>query len=406
MKRREFLKFSAALSLADGVSGWVSADPSIGQPVFVMIFLRGGADGLNLVGPASDPLYVAARPAELRVPESGDRAGALLANSLAPELGFRLHPSLMPLLPLYQSGHLAIVHAAGLTNATRSHFVAQDMMERGVVSDQGLSETTGWLARSLPASAEALAAYSTTNNPVFGLKCVPGYLAAPDLAGATGFPYGETTRQLLARWADGHAGSDLGRAMSAALRVIDKTSSVVQKGANGKPLPYAPMGNVSYVAGGDFGRRLSTVAQLIRSDVGLTAAWVDYGIWDTHENQGGRIAELASRLAAGLAAFHEDMAQASRQVVVVALSEFGRRLRANKSAGTDHGHGGLALVSGHGVAGGRMLGRWPGLETAQLDQGVDLAVTTDYRSILAGALSLARLPASFPGWKGTPLMLG
>ena len=183
VKRREFLKLAGGFTLAQGVSGRVAADGAAGQPLFVVVFLRGGADGLHLVAPSADPLYVAARPADLRVLDSGDKAGGLLANSLQPDLGFRLHPGLGALLPLYQSGHLGIVHAAGLENATRSHFVAQDMMERGVAADKGLVESTGWLARSLLPSREALAAYSTTSNPVFGLKGVPGYLAAPDLAG-------------------------------------------------------------------------------------------------------------------------------------------------------------------------------------------------------------------------------
>lgn len=404
MKRREFLKLAGGFTLAQGVSGWVAADGAAGQPLFVVVFLRGGADGLHLVAPSADPLYVAARPADLRVLDSGDKAGGLLANSLQPDLGFRLHPGLGVLLPLYQSGHLGIVHAAGLENATRSHFVAQDMMERGVAADKGLVESTGWLARSLLPSREALAAYSTTSNPVFGLKGVPGYLAAPDLAGGLGFPYGDATRQLLGQWAE--RGSEFSKATASALQVIERASSAVQKGANGKVLPYVPMGSISYNPGGDFGRRLSAVAQLARADIGLKAAWVDFGIWDTHENQGGRMADLASRLGGGLAAFFEDMSQAGRPVVVVALSEFGRRLRANKSNGTDHGHAGVAFVLGAGVRGGRMYGRWPGLETRQLDQGVDLAVTTDYRAILAGALSLAGLPAMFPGWAGAPLALG
>lgn len=404
MKRREFLKLAGGFTLTQGVSGWVGAEPMAGHPVFVTVFLRGGADGLHLVGPAADPLYVAARPNDLRVLDSSDKAGELLANALVPELGFRFHPGLGALQPLYQAGHLAVVHAAGLSNATRSHFVAQDMMERGVASDQGLAESSGWLARSLLPSQEALAAYSTTSNPVFGLKGVPGYLAAADLAGGLSFPYGDATRQLLARWAGQE--TTLGRATTAALRVIERASGVVQKGANGKALPYLPMGSVSYNAGGDFGRRLSAVAQMVRADVGLKAAWVDFGIWDTHENQGGRMATLATQFAGGLSAFFEDMTQARRPVVLVALSEFGRRLRANKSNGTDHGHAGVAFVLGSGVRGGRMYGRWPGLETRQLDQGVDLAVTTDYRAILAGALSLAGLPAQFPGWVGAPLVLG
>ncbi|RIX46281.1 MAG: DUF1501 domain-containing protein [Rhodocyclales bacterium GT-UBC] len=404
MKRRDFLKMAGGIALAPGVSGWVSAAQPAGKPVFVMVFLRGGADGLHLVGPAADPHYIAARPAELRVLDSGDKAGPLLDNALQPELGFRLHPALAPLLPLYQSGQLAIAHAIGLTNATRSHFVAQDMMERGVASEKGLAESSGWLARALPEAGAAINAYSTSNNPVFGLKGAPGYLAAPDLTGGIGFPYGEPTRQLLAQWSS--AGTPFGEATRQALTVIEQAGRAIARDGNGKVLPYLPAGNANYGAGGDFGKKLAAVAQMVRADIGLQAAWVDFGIWDTHENQGGRVADLAARLAGGLAAFHEDMSQARRPVVLVALSEFGRRLRANKSNGTDHGHGGVAFMLGSGVRGGRMLGRWPGLATPQLDEGVDLAVTTDYRALLAGALNLAGMRSQFPGWSGSPLLLG
>ncbi len=403
MKRRDFLKLTGGLALAPGVSGWVSAEPTTG-PVFVMVFLRGGADGLHLVAPSADPLYVAARPADLRVAAEGDKAGPLLANALVPDLGFRLHPALAPLHPLYQAGHLAVAHAVGLTNATRSHFVAQDMMERGVASERALAEPTGWLARALPATRNGIAAYSAGASPVLGLHGAPAYLALPDPGAGLGFPYGEQTKQLLNRWAD--PATALGTATRDTLALLDLAAKAQRKGPDGKPQAYLPAGTVPYGPGAEFGKRLSGVAQLIRADLGLKAAWVDFGIWDTHEAQGGRVADLAGKLAAGLAAFMDDMARAQRPVVVVALSEFGRRLRANKSNGTDHGHGGAAFVLGHGVAGGRMVGRWPGLETRQLDEGVDLAVTTDYRALLAGALGLAGLPARFPGWAGEALPLG
>ena len=401
MNRRDFLKGVGGLALAPGLSGWVSADASAATPTFLMVFLRGGADGLHLVAPAADPLYIAARPADLRILAEGDKAGPLLSNSYADDLGFRLHPGLAPLLPLYQARQLAIVHAAGLTNATRSHFVAQDMMERGVATEKEMAETTGWLGRAQARQPNILGAFSATGNPVFGLRGASSYLAAPDLNNGVGFPYGDNTRQLLEQWSTG--GSAYGKASADALKILGVAAKAIVKGADGKTKPYASAGALPYAEGADFGRRLSAVAQLIQADLGLRAAWVDYGGWDTHEGQGGRMNELASRLGAGLAAFHDDMAQARRPVVVVVFSEFGRRFRSNKSNGTDHGHGGVAFVLGNDVPGGQCLGHWPGLETRQLDEGVDLAVTTDYRSILTGALQLARLPSSFPGWQGKPL---
>jgi uncharacterized protein (DUF1501 family) len=138
-------------------------------------------------------------------------------------------------------------------------------------------------------------------------------------------------------------------------------------------------------------------------DVGLAAVCVDHGGWDTHEGQPGRFANQVRQLSLGLAAFHEDMAAALRPVVIVVMTEFGRRVRANKSGGTDHGHGGCWLVLGDQVRGGRMAGKWPGLATQQLDQGVDLAVTTDYRAVLSEALATCGLMTrdEFPDWKVT-----
>jgi uncharacterized protein (DUF1501 family) len=403
MKRRDFLTISGGLAIGSGVTGWVNATAPMSSPVFLMVFLRGGADGLQLVGPCADAQYVAARPSDVRVLDSGDKAGLSLANTLAPDIDFRLHPALSPLLPLYQSGNLAVIHAVGLTNATRSHFVAQDMMERGIASEKNMSESTGWLSRALPNSLNGVSAYSATSNPVFALKGTPGYLAAPDLNAGLNLPYGDATRQLLSQWFTHR--SDIGNATLDTLRVLDDFARAIPKGPDGKPLPYAPAPKATYGAAGDFGKRLGSVAQLIRADAGLKAAWIDFGGWDTHEYQSGRMTGLAGNLGAGLAAFYEDMNAANRPVVVVTLSEFGRRLRANKSNGTDHGHGGVAFVLGTGIKGGQMYGRWPGLETPQLDQGVDLAVTTDYREILSAALPLAGLQSHFKGWTGKPLAL-
>ena len=227
MKRRDFLKLTGGLALAPGVAGWVSAEPTTG-PVFVMIFLRGGADGLHLVAPSADPLYVAARPADLRVAAEGDKAGPLLANALVPDLGFRLHPALAPLHPLYQAGHLAVAHAVGLTNATRSHFVAQDMMERGVASERALAEPTGWLARALPATRSGIAAYSAGASPVLGLHGAPAYLALPDPGALIQVPDAAVPQTAQWGW----------RAMRTSVNSMPRPSSISRRPASEVPIPH------------------------------------------------------------------------------------------------------------------------------------------------------------------------
>jgi uncharacterized protein (DUF1501 family) len=148
------------------------------------------------------------------------------------------------------------------------------------------------------------------------------------------------------------------------------------------------------------------VARLIKLDVGLTAASVDVGGWDTHESQQGRFQNNVQRLSGGLGAFWNDIAAYHSRVTLVAYSEFGRRLRANKSGGTDHGRGGVMIVMGGGLKGGRILGPWPGLEEAALEERVDLAVKTDYRHVLTELLEYhggAPVNAAvFPGYKAPP----
>jgi len=166
-----------------------------------------------------------------------------------------------------------------------------------------------------------------------------------------------------------------------------KVSTALPRDGAGKIVPDTPGGTATYDGTSDLSRSLNSVARLARMNVGLSVACADFDGWDTHENQQGRIASLIKQLANGPAAFSEDMASARQPTIVVVMTEFGRRVRANKSGGTDHGHGGGWLVLGDKVNGGKMFGRWPGLATQKLDQGVDLAVTTDYRLFLVEALA-------------------
>lgn len=403
MSRRDFLKAASAagcLLPLSGISGLAYGDGS--RPLLVVVFLRGGADGLHLVAPVNDPDYIGARPPELRVQDSGERPGHRLEQSLDTAIDFRLHPEAAPLAELYSAHRLAMVHAVGLTAGTRSHFVAQDLMEGGLADEKHLARTAdGWLARSMATTGGVIPALSATAAPAASLRGLPTALAtSSDLASGSGLPWGAPTGQLLRSLYT--AGSS--PAHGAGLRALDMLEAVdrrLPRDGSGKVLPYRPAGGAGYEGSGDPARSLASVARLARMDVGLAAACVDQVGWDTHEGQPGRFGNQARQLSLGLAAFHDDMAAAGRKVVVVTMTEFGRRLRANRSNGTDHGHGSCWLVAGDGVQGGRLLGKWPGLSTPRLDQGVDLAVTTDYRDVLSEVLAAIGRPArdALPGWQ-------
>lgn len=395
--RRRFLKACAAAGVfmpGLGIGRLAFAAQAPVAPLTVVVFLRGGCDGLLLVGPSNEPAYIEARPSDLRVLDAGERAGLPLANGLASDLDFRLHPDARPLHELYQAGQLAVVHAAGLTNGTRSHFEAQDLIERGVSTlEQSYRTPDGWLTRYLALEGRSLPGRLSDRIEVLAagtglpasLARRADVLALPDLQGGVGLPGGADGANLLGQlYAMGDSPVELaGRQALAALSLVDAR---LPRTPDGKIESYAPAG-AGYESGG-FSLGLQAIARVAQMQLGLRVACIDLGSWDTHEGEAGRFAALVTQLSRGLAAFHRDLTGAGIPFRLVAVSEFGRRLRANRSQGTDHGHGGVMLVLGDGVRGGHMLGRWPGLSTPALDQGVDLAVTTDGRAVLAEMLGL------------------
>lgn len=388
-----------------------AAAPENRQRILVVVHMRGACDGLNLVCPANDRNLIAARPAELRVLADGDRAGHALKAAATPGIDWRLHPAAPELAEFYKSGTLAFVHAAGIPEANRSHFVATDIMDHGAADGASLARVKGgWLARYLAQAKNAgagLPAVSASGALAGEFAGFGGALAVADLANGIPLPWDEKAAAAvgsLYRQAPGAAGAAGVRALQAAKLVSDK----LPRGADGKFASYLDQKEV-YDKAGDIGRGLRTVARLIKLDIGLVAASVDIGGWDTHEGQPGRFQNNVQRLSGGLGAFWNDIAAHHDRVTLVAYSEFGRRLRANKSGGTDHGRGGAMIVMGGGVKGGRILGPWPGLEEAALEERVDLAVKTDYRHVLTELLEFhggAPLSAGvFPGYK-TPPHLG
>jgi uncharacterized protein (DUF1501 family) len=371
------------------------------DPILVVIFLRGGADALSLVGPTADPAYIAARPPALRVQRDGDMAGLALGDALA-DADFRLHSVAADLGALFAAGDLSIIHATGLHDPTRSHFDAETRIERGSTS----GTTGGWLGRALaqmPATGPLPALAVGTAMP----ESLRGGRAAiapdfADLALAPGHWLAPALRDRL------HAGfgahPTLGATVSDLTALSDLLMDRYWDPDAWAMRPYTP--SVDYPEDTDLSYPLQTVAQAIKSDLGLRVATVDYGGWDTHAWQEGTFTALTSGLSRALMAFWRDLGPRQQDVAVVVQSEFGRRLLANASQGTDHGRAGLMMVLGPQARGGRLLGRWPGLTNEALEDGADLAVTTDYRDVLAELLSAhLRIPdagAVFPGLTMTP----
>lgn len=374
--------------------------------ILVVIFLRGGCDGLNLVGPSADPVYIAERRQESRVERSGGNAGLPLRNTFA-DTDFRFHFKAQGLKELYDRNHLAIIHACGLTNGTRSHFEAIDYMERGTPENKNTA--TGWLTR--------LAQHSDIKGArlpvVSGAYTVPiSLLACPE---AIAIP---NVRRMQLR-ADGHfrlvqesilkqnyneAGQISINGMRT-LELIDYIAGRIPRDSTGKQLDYVPSAGVNYPKDGyarELSDSLSTLAQLIKMDVGVQFATADFGGWDTHIGQGGRFPNLVDGLSKSVSAFWNDLYAYQDRLTVVVMSEFGRRLKSNDSGGTDHGHGNAMMVLGGKVNGGNIYGRWPGLQNEHLDNQVDLAITTDYRAVLSEIITKSfrqtDVGAIFPGF--------
>lgn len=373
--------------------------------ILVVLHLRGGCDGLNLLSPASDPDFIAARSSELRVLPDGSEAGRLVVHTQSPAVEFRLHNAAGALADLSDAKHLAFIHAAGLSDTTRSHFVATDMIEHGVADGASLNRTTsGWLARAMQTvpGRGLVRGVSTSGSPSGAWAGDSSAISVADLANGLSAPGGAQTGKVLEQLygASGNAVSSAGRVTLDAMTAIDTR---LPRDAHGKYAVYMPEPGVNYDAAYELGRPLKTLSQLIKMDLGVQAATVDLGGWDTHEYQPGRFKNQVERLSQGLGAFYNDMARYQDRLVVVVVTEFGRRLRSNRSNGTDHGRGSVMMVLGGRVGGGKIYGRWPGLKSDELEEGVDLAVVNDYRESLAEILGFWRgggilAQSVFPGF--------
>lgn len=401
LRRRELLFASTALSLAPSVRAFATphAAPS-SAPVLITVFLRGGMDSLAVVAPVDDRDYVADRPPEMRLLADGDKP-ALQLDHGPTGLDFRLHPEMAVLRELYQEKRIALVHASGIANGTRSHFEAQSLIERGInTSSEAARVGGGWMARWLAASGgDEVAAFATSPGVPEALALHPDTICAVDLRGGMNVPGGKQAASVLRHLYNGD--SPVAVAGRRTLQSVELIDSHLRE-PDGKVAPYKPAGGAVY-EDTEIGRSLQSVARVIRMDLGIRAFAIDMNGWDTHENQPPRLAALVGQLSRALGAFHTDLSDRLDRIVLVVMSEFGRRLRSNKSNGTDHGHAGLTFVSAPHIQGGRIHGKWPGLSSDHLDNAVDLAVTTDIRSILtelmAGPLGTpSAVAAAFPAF--------
>ena len=371
-----------------------AASTGAGNKRLVVIFQRGAADGLNIVVPHGEQAYYAMRPS-INIPRSSviDLDGF-----------FGLHPAMSPLQALWNQRHLAIVHAAGSPDPTRSHFDAQDFMESGT---PGLKATEdGWLNRALhseTASIERSAFRGVALGPSLP-RILTGSEPAIAVNNINDFGVG-------GRNANASSVANTFEAMYA--NSVDtvlhgtgnETFEAVKMLKSANPAKYAPAPGANYPRG-RFGESLKELAQLIKANVGVQVAFADIGGWDHHVNEGstqGQLANVLREFSQSLAAFWIDLGDLAEDTVVVTMSEFGRTARENGNRGTDHGHANMMFALGGAVKGGKVYGRWPGLEPSQLYEGRDLAVTTDFRRVVGEAvyrhLENKALDQVFPGFR-------
>ena len=347
----------------------------------IVIFLRGAADTLNIVVPHAEETYYALRPT-LGIPRPDNNKANAESRVLDLDGFFGFHPVMRPLLDAWSEKQLAIIHACGAPDESRSHFKAMELMERGVDSERG--PASGWIGRHLatldtgnhsPLRAVGLGEMPQRSLsgtvPVSALRSIADFHLKGDVRAVS---------QMRAALDTIYSGSDsfsiLGQETLAILDILQKLDLTTNSQSTNFPTT-------------DFSLALQQVSLLIKADVGLEVAAIDLGGWDTHFAQGGaegQMARLMQDLADGLAAFHADLRDRMKNITVVTMSEFGRRARENGSFGTDHGHGSMMMVMGAHVDGGKVHGMWPGLGEGQLVGPGDLAVTTDYRDVLSEIL--------------------
>lgn len=410
MDRRLFLKnsgiglaaFGFMAAAPDFLHQFASAQTSSGygkKKILVTIFQRGAVDGLNMIVPHGDSEYYDLRR-NIAIPKPGQTDGAINLDG-----HFGLHPSMKSLDTFWKKGNLAVVHASGSPDNTRSHFDAQDYMESGTPGVKGTRD--GWLNRAVqgvptkdPSPFRAVSMTQALPRSLYGKApsvamtnladfTIKAGLYTADLKGGFEGIYQQNVKDSL---------GETGKETFEAVNFLKQANPSQYKPESGAVYPNTPLG-----------RSLMQIAQLIKAGVGLEVAFAEVGGWDTHINQGGARGQLSNLLrdfSGAIAAFGTDLGKRMDDVVLITMSEFGRTARENGSRGTDHGHGNAMLILGNTVKGGKVYADWKGLRNDQLNEGRDVVVSTDFREIFAEAATkhLGAKDASkmFPGYQVSP----
>lgn len=401
--RRVFLRNSALAMVGVGSAPlWLeraaiaAEDSNRRRKILVAIFQRGAADGLNIIVPHAEKRYYEMRPS-IAIPQP---VAADPQNTAVDLDGFfGLHPSLAPLKPLYEAQHLAIVHAAGSPDPTRSHFDAQDYMESGT---PGLKATNdGWMNRALPAGRGAASPIRAVSIGATLPRSMRGRNTAVAIESLSSFQVrNDAASKVFQSLYSGTPDTVLSGAGRDTFDAVALLQSLAKQ-------PYRPAAGAGY-PDGRFGSSLRQIAQLIKSNAGVEFAFADIGGWDHHVNEAaqrateGQLANILRDFGQSLAAFWQDLGDRMDDVVVVTMSEFGRTARENGNRGTDHGHANVMFVMGGDVKGGKVYGDWPGLAQEQLYENRDLNLTTDFRDVLGEVvyahLGNRNLAGVFPGY--------
>jgi uncharacterized protein (DUF1501 family) len=418
VSRRGFLKSGGVALFGVGLMGGIPAfmaeaaaseklrAPYKRRRVLVCIFQRGAMDGLMAVTPFTDTYFQAARPT-LSLSAAGNGTGMLV--DLDGRWG--LHPGLKAFEPLFRDGRLAIVHGIGSPNNTRSHFDAQDYMESGTPFNKGTS--SGWLNRAVgllghdtltPFTAVSLTSalprsfygdnpsLAIGNLQDFAIQLKGNPAAASTAAHSFEDLYDQTSAGLL---------QETGKESFEAMKLLQQADIRSYRPAAGAVYPNSPLGS-----------SLRQIAQLIKMDVGLEVAFTESGGWDTHFNQGtdnGIFARNVADLSNSIAAFWRDLDVLQDDVTLMTMTEFGRTVHQNGTGGTDHGRASCNFILGNNVAGGKVYGDVKTLAVENLEDGRDLPVTTDFRSVFSavadGHLKIANDRVLFPDWNGKRAMI-
>jgi len=404
--RRVFLRNGALAIVGTSVipsflsrAAFAQTPAALGKKRMIVLFQRGAADGLNIVIPHAEPLYYRMRPT-IAIPEQ---------QVIDLDGYFGLHPSMSAFKPLWDAKHLAVVHAAGSPDNTRSHFDAQDYMESGTPGVKGTED--GWLNRALEKSKnESSSPFRAVALGTSLPRTLAGHAPAIAISNVRDFGVGRSGSGPSAQTAAGGFESMYAQSVDAVLHGTgNETFDAVKMLKSADPDRYTSAPGADYPRG-KFADSLRQLAQLLKAELGVQVAFADIGGWDHHSNEGPQLNNVLREFGTSLAAFATDMGDRMEDIVLVTMSEFGRTAEENGNAGTDHGHGSFMMVIGGQVQGGKVYGKWPGLEKEQLFEGRDLAVTTDYRAVLSelvsGHLGQKDLNTVFPGFQfGEPLGL-